>query len=309
MAIGTALAIAGGAAALGGGIAGAIPKTSKSSVQVDPAGEREKSAFGIQDSMFTEMRGLSGLGPGAQDVTNSVDATRDFAGLLDQYSQSGGMPQQGDINAASGFASQVFDPQRTALQQSFVQQNTDMERLSARLGRPVNDPILQAKLRTGFMNQEAMLNSQQGAFGAQTAMQSAGNRVNYASQRANVLGSLATQAFQNRAALLQTGAAIGEAERNFRVQTATRTNESGGGFGGAIEGLMGGLGAAGKMFGAGGAFSSMGSASSGFDFAGPNMTSGAGAMGGVPSVASSFQTPTFGQSGPSFGSGKNYSLR
>lgn len=251
---GTALAIGAGVAAAGGAIAGAIPKKSTTTVDAGQATDRETNALTQQDNMYSQLQGLTKMGPDGSDVAAATGASRDLGSMLQQYSQSGGMPGQQDIQTANQFAGDIFAPQRTQLQQSFTQQTTDANRQSAMMGRSVDDPILQAKLRTGMMNQEAMLNSQQGAFGAQTAMAMPQQRLQYAGMRADVMGNLATQAFQNRAALLQTGAGIAGAERQFRLATATRQNESGGGLGGAIEGFMGGLGAAGKMFGAGGAF-------------------------------------------------------
>lgn len=300
MAIATGTLIAAGAAAAAGGIAGAIPKTSTQSVNAGAPTDRENNALDIQDQNFGDLQKLVGAGPGTQDVQNSLGASTDLANMLDQYSKSGGLPSGADTDQARNFASQIYDPQRTALNQSFTQQNILANRQAAAMGRSVDDPILQAKLRTNQINQEALLNSQQGSYAGQLALQVPGQRVGYASQRSDVLGQLASQAFSNRNALLSLGSGIAGAERNFRLGTATRTNTSGGGVADAISGALAGLGT-GMQFGAG---------FKGFNA--PSMGFGGQGGGGIP--ASPFSAlpsdfgAQFGQSAPGYGGGRSYSL-
>lgn len=181
-----------------------------------------------------------------QDIAGARGAQTGLAQMLEGYSKTGGLPSEQDITGANQVAQNLYNPQRVALQQSFTEQNTEAQRLAARLGRDVNDPILQAKLRTGFMNQQAGLEAGQGAFAQQFALQQPERRLGYAGQRADILGGLATQAFQNRAAIMGLGSNLFNTERQFRANTAERygTNQqqSGGGLGGAITGAIGGAG-------------------------------------------------------------------
>lgn len=314
--IGTATAIGLGLAATSaaGAVAGAIPKSSTQTVDAGQATDRERQGLGLQDRSAKELEGLTAVGPGERDVTASLGATRDLAGMLDEYTKSGGLPGQNDISAASGFAGSIFDPQRTALKQSFVEQTTEANRQAALLGRSVDDPILQAKLRTGMMNQEAKLNSEQGAFGSQLALSLPGQRLGLAGQRADILSNLASQAFSNRSALLALGSGIAGAERQFRLNTATRKSETGGGLGGALEGGLAGFGTGMKLFGAGGGFNFDDGAGTGAGFVDPFAGTGTAAanagMQASPLAPSSIPMDMgvgFGQSAPGFGT-KNYSL-
>lgn len=231
----------------------------------------EKMGQAGETDSFKTLSSYTDAGPGQADVTNSLNATRSFADLLKQYSASGGLPTDQDISSAQGIVGKLFAPQKTALEQSFTDQNTQAQRLSAQLGRPVNDPIIQAKLRTGFINQTNQLNSEQTAAGQGLALSLPGQRIGYAGQSAQVLGGLATQAFQNRAALFQYGSSIQQNQQNFRLQTAQRTggqlNESGGGFKGAVTGAFGEAGAFSHIIGLGGG---------GGNFAGSNGNGGGG---------------------------------
>lgn len=245
---GTAAALAGGTALLGG-ISGAMGKKQSSDnenwVNAGPVTGRESLGTAGSDKAYSELRGLTAAGANARDVQNAAGGQRDLASMLQQMSASGGLPNAQDISTAGGFANQIFQARQVGLDQSFTQQNTEAERLAARLGRPVNDPIIQAKLRTGYMQQQDSLNAEKTGYGAQMALSLPGQRLAYAGQRSDVMNNLASQAFSNRAALLAQGSQLANDERNFRVQTATRggtqNSTSGGGIGGAIDGALGGL--------------------------------------------------------------------
>lgn len=227
------------------------------STTLTPTGQTQlgSDAGRIQNDQLLQMEEAVNRGPGQQDITTGYNATKSFADMLNQYSQSGGLPTGADMATGNQYAQSMFAPQQLALQQSFTQQNTDMQRMAAQLGRSADDPILQNKLRTGFMNQQGILNADQSAYGNQLAMALPGQRLNYAQQRTSVLGNLATQAMQNRSALLGIGNQMQGAERQFRIQTGTQTTEKDPG---AMDYLSAGLAAAGQgiqlysMFGAGG---------------------------------------------------------
>jgi hypothetical protein len=304
MAIGTTAAIIAGGAALAGGIAGAIPKkettsnqstttsSSTSSVNAGTATAQEQAAGGAISSNFSQLQDFSNLGPGASDVSAGVGASRDLASLLQQYQQSGGAPSAQDIQQGQSFAGQMFAGQRLGAQQASLEAQQQYAQQAAIQGRGGLDPIFRNKVAQEQQRAEAMIGAQQNAFGAQQAQQFSQNRLGFASQRANVLGGLATQALSNRQALVGMGSQIEAAERNFRLQTATRsqsgtqdtsgtsTKESGGGVGGAISGALGGLGSGLGIASGIGAMPSMG--------AGGAMGAGGGA---APSLGNYGQGP------------------
>lgn len=244
MPIGTGLAL--GIAGLSG-LAGAAGSHSSQSQSID-AGEATNNEFEGQNGMMNAYRSYGNMvnfgGPGQSDVAAGTDATRQFAQMLKQYSQNGAGPNADDISQGNSLAKNIFAPQQTALSQSFTDQGVAADRQAALMGRSVNDPILQAKLRTEQMRQSAMLGAQQGSFATQYAMQQPMQRLGFAQQHAGVMSGLATQAMQNRQALAAMGEGIMNNERQFRLATATRTQnqQSGGGLGGAITGFLGGAG-------------------------------------------------------------------
>ena len=189
---------------------------------------------------FNELQSLyARTMPGQEDVTKGYDAQRSLAEMLQQYSQTGGMPTQQDFRNADG----LFSPRQQQLNSMFEDQSTESDRLAARLGRPVNDPILQAKLRTGFMRQQDQLNAEKMGMADQLSQR----RLGYATDRTNVLGNLASQAFANRTAILSLGSQLGNNERDFRLRAAgsNTTSVQGGGLrdaiAGGITGAAGGL--------------------------------------------------------------------
>lgn len=254
-------AVIGGGAVLGG-IAGAIGDEKRSNtvsgMNLSAAGALENQASGTQGYSLEELQKLTKAGANVGDVSAAAKSQRELAALYGQLSQTGGIPGQEDIATAQGFAKNIFQNQQEALNQSFVQQNTEANRLAAQLGRSIDDPILQAKLRTGFMNQQAQLAAEQGSYASQLALSLPQQRLQYATGQSDVLGNLATQAFQNRAALLSAGSNVLSSERNFRMGTAQQysnnVQQSGGGVGGFITGAMGGAGA---LAGSAGAISNM----------------------------------------------------
>lgn len=254
------LAFVGAALALGGGLLGGIAgaagnkQESTSGLNMGAASGLENSAGGGLSKDYASLRSMFDQGgPNAGDYSKGTQAQRDFAAMLGQYSKSGGLPGQGDLDTANVFAQRAFDPQRVQMQQGFEDQKVEASRLSASLGRSVDDPILQAKLRSEMMRQQSSLGAQQGAFANQMALQLPGQRLGYAGQQAGVLDDIGQRASANRQLLMSLGSQILGNERAFRMNTAERWGEqkSGGGIEGAMNGALGGMGAGMSMFSAG----------------------------------------------------------
>lgn len=252
MAVGTTTALAAmGGGALLGGIAGSMGQRSETNYDSNiDAGQATGAELFGGSVLNDNVRGLQGLvnaGPGQQDVSSSLDASRGLAAMLEQYSQTGGLPGSADISTSNNIANSLFQARQLGLNQAFSDQNTAAQRQAALMGRDGNDPILRAKLAQEQTRQQGMLGAEQGAWAQQFALQLPGQRLGYAQNRASLLGGLATQAMANRQALAAMGEGIQTNERNFRLQTArrygTQATESGGGLQGAITGALGGAGA------------------------------------------------------------------
>jgi len=240
---GTALAIAGGGALLGG-IGGAIPQKSSSSsgITTAPVTHLEGISYNNLLKTYPELIELFGKGPGAQDVADSLVTQQGLAAAYDRASARGGLPDQNDIGAANRFAHDMFAARRLGLQQSMQDQMTSYNRQLAASGRDINDPIARARFYEQQQRAESMLGAEQQGYASQLALALPQQRLGYQAQAAQVRDALATQALQNRANLLGLGSNLMNAERAFRVETGTRWGEqkSGGGFGGALTGLIGG---------------------------------------------------------------------
>jgi len=197
---------------------------------------------------FQSLKSLLQAGPGEADVTAGTQGMRDYASRLQQLLSQGGV----DVAAGQQFAQNIFAPQQLGLQQSFQDQQVQANRMAARLGRTGNDPILRNKLAQEQTRQQAMLNSQQGAFAAEQAYALPQQQINYAQALANTRMGLASQAFQNRQNLMQLGQSLTQQERQYRLQAASQTGQTqfggtvGGGWAGALTGAMGGATAGAK---------------------------------------------------------------
>ncbi len=211
-----------------------------------------KGRAGAIESQYKELASLVGQGPGSQDVTASLDASRSLAAMLGDYSKTGGLPGAGDISTANQFTNDIFAAQQTAMDQAFTLQNQDAARQAALSGRGSNDPILRSRLFEQQQNQQSLLNSQKTGFSAQFAQNLPMQRLGFASNQADVLSGLASQALNNRTALFGLGQSALGNERNWRYTISNKTgqNTSGGGLGGAITGALGGAGAAAGIMGA-----------------------------------------------------------
>lgn len=254
----TMMALTGGMGALGA-VAGGKKKNESSITGISSIADANASELmggQLTDEQLKQLQGLVSQGPGAQDVTAGLESSRGLASMLEKLSQSGGLPGQEDIASAQGFANDIFAPQRQALDVTFKDEAERVAQLSAQLGRPVNDPILQAKLARSKGEQVGQLEAQKGAFSAEQARALPMQRLDFTNQLAGVRSGIASQAMSNRMALLSLGSQLKDSERNFRLQTATRrtSGQSGGGVSEAISGGLAGVGVGASLFGSGGIF-------------------------------------------------------
>lgn len=234
-------AIAG--AALGAMAGGQKDQSSAtSSLNIAPESALEAQASGSIAANFGQLQNFINAGPGMSAVNASQVSNAGLADMLKKYSQGGFLPSEADMATANKFAQSAYNPQAVALQQQFGQQQQRAAQLASQLGRPVNDPIIQAKLSQEYMQGQERLGAAQGAFANQFALNLPQQRLGYTAQLADVQNSLASQAMANRQALLSLGSQIQGAERNWRLNTASRTQsqESGGGFKGMLTGALGG---------------------------------------------------------------------
>lgn len=251
MAVGAALA--GGA--LLGGIAGSQKKeedqTSSSGLNLAPASALENQASGVVGNSLTDYGNMVNAGPGQSDVSNAYTNNQSLATMLGQYAQGGFMPNSSQITAANGLGTQLFQGQQTALNQSFQTQNQNYNSQAALMGRDPNDPVMRAKLAYQQTQAQQQLSANQGAWSTQYALSMPQQQLGYAQQQNSLLNGLASQAMQNRQALMSMGSGIMNDERNFRAQTASKwtnaSQTSGGGLGGALNGAMAGMGTGAKL--------------------------------------------------------------
>jgi hypothetical protein len=241
---------------------GTKTQASTSGVNLKDPSQLENLAMGVQGDQFAQLQDLLKQGPGAGDYSAGIQSQRDLAAMLGEYSKTGGLPNQQDIDSANQISGNLFAQRQTELNQSFTDQNTEVERLAARLGRPVNDPILQSKLRTGFIRQQDLLNAE---------------KMGASQSQAGLLEALGQRAVDNRNFLLGLGSNLATSERNWRLQTGEQWGKQSQSGSGILPGLIGTAGAA---MGAYGSFQS-GNASVGL----MNAQAGAYNRMGTPPVA------------------------
>jgi len=151
-----------------------------------------------------------------------------------------------------------------AMQQAFQQQNLRANQLAAQLGRPANDPIIQARLAQEQMQGAERLGAAQSAYASEYAQQLPQQRLGYTAQLTDVRNSLASQAMANRQALLGLGQSLQAGERNWRLNTGTQwsqgQSESGGGLKGALGTIAGLASTAASVYSGFGGFGALGGA-------------------------------------------------
>lgn len=242
-------------AALGGAAGGqADVNSSVSGIRMAPASQLERQAGGIIGQNLGQLQEGVNAGPGIDAVSGGLAASNSLAEMLKKYAAGGFLPGKEDMATANQFAQSAFNPQAVALKQNFAGQQQRAAQLAAQLGRPVNDPIIQAKLSQEYMQGQERLGAQQGAYSSAMALQLPQQRLGYTSQLADVRNNLASQAMANRQALLSLGSQVQGSERQFRLQSGEQYGQqtSGGGMKGALIGAIGGFGAgigAGGMLG------------------------------------------------------------
>lgn len=236
----------GAAASAGKGIAGAIKGSKKKdskSLNLAPSSQLEKVAGQMSREELEQIRSLVGQGPGAQDIQAGLGAQRDFASSLSQFARTGSLGADFEQGARRS-AANLLAPERQQLAASFDVQRQRTAQLAAQLGRSQDDPILQAKLAQGQIQQEAALGARETAL----AQQFQGQQLAALGQSAELQAALGQQALQNRLTLFGAGQQALGAERDFRLRSAgsTTTSGSGGGFldavGGGFAGAAAGLG-------------------------------------------------------------------
>jgi hypothetical protein len=234
-----------GAAALGGVAGGMSDKSSKDSRSarafvIDPASGQE---IGARNAAYDQI--------GALDARlKSLEGGGALANLDKLLLELGQAPSQQRIDQSNQLANALFAPQETALSQALAEQTNQYAARAAQLGRSSADPILAARLAQEQIRQRQSLSAQKGAFAAQEAM-SAPARLFQA--QLGGLGGLSQQAIQNRQAVFGLGSDFANAERNFRLQSAGvvdtgfASTEEGGGFKGALTGLLGAAGSGAQL--------------------------------------------------------------
>ena len=106
----------------------------------------EKLGKDVQQQGLGDLQNFVNAGPGQQDIESALGSQRGLAAMLGQYAAGGNQPTAQDIAQAGQFTNQIFAPQQEQQRQMFEDQATQARRLSAQMNRPVNDPVLQAKL-------------------------------------------------------------------------------------------------------------------------------------------------------------------
>jgi len=235
--------------------AGKLADLRQQLADIEAGAEKKRSGGFIQEGIEK----LARMGEEGVDMTSynaGKDASNEFANLLKGYTESGGLPNQGDVTQANDLASQLFSARKVALDQSIQDQTTAFQRDAARRGTMANDPVFAAKMRTGFLRQQDLLSAEQQAQGTQIAMSLPGQRLGYAGQRADVLNTVADrdnaryqQGIANLAALLGVGQSQLGMEQAWRLNTGTREtkNTSSDPFGTAMSGVGAIAGIAGSL--------------------------------------------------------------
>jgi len=246
-------ALAGGAAigAIAGSQKNVTDQSSTSGLILDPASQQETKARDTMMGAFDQYGNMVNAGPGQSDVSNAYSNNQSLAAMLGQYAKGGYNPTDSDISGANSLFAKLFQPQQTALNQSFDTQNQNFNKQAALMGRDPNDPVFRSKLAYQQSRDQQLLSAQQNSAAQQYAMQQPFQRLNFAQQQNGVLNGLATQAMANRQALASMGQGIMNSERQFRLLSAGKWSDSqqssGGGLQGALNGAMAGMGTGAKL--------------------------------------------------------------
>lgn len=260
------LALVAGGALLGAvaGAQGTQGQSQTNRINVGAESELERLARLQQEQGFGDLNRIQ-----REDFGRANQASQSYGDLLKQYQQSGGAPSSSDLSQGRSFAEQALAPQQAQIDLA-MRQSTEAAREQAGLsGRGPNDFALNTRLAGQRNDLMSQLGAQQSAMGLQFANQFSQNRLGFAGQFADLQQGLATQAMQNRMAIMGLGSQVQQAGQNFRVNTASRTSSTPDRPGGLMGGLTGAFTGAqaaiglGNMFGGGG---STGGAGGGMNF-------------------------------------------
>lgn len=227
-----------GYAAAGGAILGGIGGAMKKgpAFKLSALGEQAQGYAGASLGAYNT---LAQAGPGASDVTAAVNASRGYANTLGNFA-SGGL---NNMSQGNQLAAQQFAGQRTALEQTFQQQLQQANQSAALSGRGQNDPILRARLAQDQSRQSAQINANQSSAAVDLGRQYSTDQIGLLGQQVNTLQGLSQQAFGNQQNLFSMSNQTLQNERSFGMQQAQYEASRGGGFQGALNGIMAGAGA------------------------------------------------------------------
>lgn len=235
---------------VGAGIAGALAGGAGSSSSVTtsknlaPASELEKKAEGLSLDQLNQLQALIGAGPGMGEVRGANSANSQLLQLLQSFSQGGFLPNQQDFMQARQYTNDIFAGQQEDLNQMFEQNRVMADRRAASMGRSKIDPVLQNMLFQQNNQAQRSLDSQKQSAFAQYASQLPMQRLQFTQAFQGLSQGLASQALQNRQALLNLGQNIQTGQQNFRANSAeqVQTSSTPGSFSNALLGGLAGLG-------------------------------------------------------------------
>ncbi len=258
MALPAALVI--GGAILGGmaGAQGSKGKSETSSMNLAPESELERLARLQQEQGFGDLNRIQ-----HEDFGRANQASQSYGDLLQQYQKSGGVPTSADLSQGRSFAEQMTAPQQAQIDLSMRQSTEAMREQSGLSGRGPNDFAFNTRLAGQRSDLMSQLGAQQSAMGSQYAQQISQNRLGYSEQFAGLQQGLASQAMQNRIAIMGLGSQIQNAGRNFRTNTATRNTSTPDTPGTMLSTLTGAFAGAQGGMSTANAFSAMGGGGSG----------------------------------------------
>ena len=90
-------------------------KKTTTRLRLDPEGATERAAREEIDERFSQLSDLVDVGPGEGDITSGLEAQRGLGDLLQQLTETGGLPSEQDIAGARQLASDIFAGQRAAI--------------------------------------------------------------------------------------------------------------------------------------------------------------------------------------------------
>lgn len=282
MALPAALMIGGALLGAAAGAQGTKGQSQTSSMNLAPEDELERLARLQQEQGFGDLNRIQ-----REDFGRANQASQSYGNMLQDYQKSGGIPTSADLSQGRSFAEQMTAPQQAQIDLSMRQSTEAMQQQAGLSGRGPNDFAFNTRLAGQRSDLMSQLGAQQSAMGSQYAQQISQNRLGYAGQFADLQQGLASQAMQNRMAIMGLGSQIQNAGRNFRTNTATRNTSTPDTPGTMLSTLTGAFAGAQGGMSMGNAFSSMGGGASGGTGGNSAMNFGPGLQ--MPSMQTSSQ--------------------